>query len=285
MTPAALLRETAEKFRAVSIPDPETDGALLLSSLCGKPPLSLRLDTETVLEPAVLESFHLLVNRRCTREPLQYILQEAFFCGRAFHVDSRVLIPRPETELLCRWALEVLPDTADILDLCCGSGCIGLTISLEKPSACVTLSDVSSDALSVAGINKERLGAKAFLHCCDLTEDFSPSSFDCIISNPPYIPTEECALLQEEVLCEPRIALDGGNDGLQFYRRIAEESSRVLRNGGQVFLEVGTGESESVASIFLSHGFSRITVRNDFRGIPRMVHAVCGRPEDICLKS
>ena len=109
MTPCSLLRETTRRFRDAGIPDPETDSALLLSHLCGIAPLSLRLDTDTEISPAVVEAFSVLADRRLSREPLQYIIGEAPFFGRFFRVDRRVLIPRPETEALCAWALEVLP--------------------------------------------------------------------------------------------------------------------------------------------------------------------------------
>ena len=137
MNPRSLLLDTAARFRAAGIPDPETDSALLLSFLTGQAPLSLRLDSDTELSAEILESFSEMAERRLAREPLQYITGEAPFFGRVFQVDSRVLIPRPETEELCAWALETLPvsDSCRVLDLCCGSGCIGLTLAAERPSS------------------------------------------------------------------------------------------------------------------------------------------------------
>lgn len=276
MTPSLLIRNTSRRFRDAGIPDPETDSSLLLSFLCGKPPLPLRLDTETELPPEVTESFLSLAQRRIKREPLQYIVGEAPFLGRLFQVDSRVLIPRPETEELCRWVLEIFPDSVpfSLLDLCCGSGCIGLSIVAERSSAAVTLADISSEALAVASCNASRFHLQAALHQGDLTEGLQEQSFDCVVSNPPYIPSGECPLLQPEVLQEPLIALDGGADGLSFYRRIAEEASRVLKDDGFLFLELGYGESDEVSSLLSSAGFSGITVRKDFNGIPRMMMAV-----------
>ena len=146
MTPAVLLRETAARFRAAGVPDPETDASLLLSFLIGQPPLALRLDTETALSDTVLESYAALAARREAREPLQYITGEAPFCGHLFFVDPRVLIPRPETEELCAWALERMPVSGPcrVLDLCCGSGCIGITLAAARPAWEITLSDCSS---------------------------------------------------------------------------------------------------------------------------------------------
>ena len=275
MTPCALLRETTRRFREAGIPDPETDGALLLSFLLGKPPLSLRLDTETELSPDMLDSFDTLVRRRLDREPLQYITGEAPFCGRMFFVDRRVLIPRPETEELCAWALENLPasDPCRVLDLCCGSGCIGLTLAAERPHLDVVLADCSPDALEVAALNASRLDLSVSFHQGDLTEGLADNSFDCIVSNPPYIPSAECAALQPEVLQEPSLALDGGTDGLDFYRRIADEAAKVLKPEGLLMLELGFGEAEPVSALLAAEGFTEIAVRNDFSGIPRMLSA------------
>jgi release factor glutamine methyltransferase len=275
MTPCALLRETTRRFREAGIPDPETDGALLLSFLLGKPPLSLRLDTDSVLSPDMLDSFDTLVRRRLDREPLQYITGEAPFCGRMFFVDRRVLIPRPETEELCAWALENLPasDSCRVLDLCCGSGCIGLTLAAERPHWDVVLADCSPDALEVAALNASRLDLSVSFHQGDLTEGLADNSFDCIVSNPPYIPSAECAALQPEVLQEPSLALDGGTDGLDFYRRIADEAAKVLKPEGLLMLELGFGEAEPVSALLAAEGFTEIAVRNDFSGIPRMLSA------------
>lgn len=275
MTPCALLRETARRFREAGIPDPETDGALLLSFLLGKPPLSLRLDTETELSPDMLDSFDTLVRRRLDREPLQYITGESPFCGRMFFVDRRVLIPRPETEELCAWALENLPasDSCRVLDLCCGSGCIGLTLAAERPHWDVVLADCSPDALEVAALNASRLDLSVSFHQGDLTEGLADNSFDCIVSNPPYIPSAECAALQPEVLREPSLALDGGTDGLDFYRRIADEAAKVLKPEGLLMLELGFGEAEPVSALLAAEGFTEIAVSNDFSGIPRMLSA------------
>lgn len=274
MTPATLLRETSLCFRKAGIPDPETDSALLLSFLTGVKPLPLRLDTDTELSPDILSAFSALVTRRLSREPLQYITGEAPFFGRFFAVTPDVLIPRPETEELCSWALEILPASgAAVLDLCCGSGCIGLTLAAERPSLQITLSDISSRALDVASVNCSRLKTEVFFHQGDLTEGLPSHYFDCIISNPPYIPSDECGNLQPEVLCEPLVALDGGTDGLSFYRRIADETPRVLKKGGTLLLEIGFGETDAVSSVLASAGFSDLSVRNDFSGIPRMMYA------------
>ena len=230
MNPRTLLLRTAAQFREHGIPDPETDASVLLSSLTGLSPLNLRMNTDLMLDDAVLEEYRLLVDRRLDRVPLQYILGETFFFGRKFHVDSRVLIPRPETELLVEWALDLLRERSSpvILDLCCGSGCIGLTLKSERPDAEVWLSDISEDALAVAAENAHLLSADVTLFQRDLLNGFPDASLDLIISNPPYIPSADCPALQPEVLREPVLALDGGADGCDVYRRIIRFAPCIL---------------------------------------------------------
>ena len=273
MTCRELIRRASESFCAAGIPDPVNDAALLLSHLTGRPPLALRLDEETVLDPSVIDSFKSLAEQRLSRIPLQYLLGEAPFYGRMFRVDSRVLIPRPETELLCEWALELLKDRSSprILDLCCGSGCIGITLKAELPSASVTLSDISPDALDLAAENASLLGADVALCRSDLLEAFSGTSFDLIISNPPYIPSADCDTLQEEVLREPRLALDGGKDGLSVYRRIVREAFPRLSPGGFLLMELGIGEDEAVSALLSDYGYESIQIREDLSGIRRMI--------------
>ena len=275
MTCRELIRRTAEQFSAAGIPDPVNDAALLLSDLTGISPLSLRLDEDTVLDYRVVEAYQSYVEQRLQRIPLQYILGEAPFFGRLFRVDSRVLIPRPETELLCEWALEVLRNQPlpRILDLCCGSGCIGITLKAEKPDAFVTCSDLSPDALSLASENAARLGVDVAFCRTDLLDGFATSGFDLIISNPPYIPSSVCADLQPEVKQEPLLALDGGPDGLSLYRRIIPDALTTLVRGGILMMELGQGEDAGVEKLLLEHSFINVEIREDLSGIRRMILA------------
>lgn len=275
MTPRDLIREAAVLFRHAGVPDPEYDSALLLSHLCGRPPLMLRLDTDTALDDGTISRFRALCGRRLKREPLQYILGEASFCGFPFYVDPRVLIPRPETELLCEWALELIPSgrKTDILDLCCGSGCIGISLKLSRPAASVCLSDISADALDVAARNAARLNADVAICRSDLFSDLPVSGFDIIVSNPPYIPSPDCASLQAEVMKEPLSALDGGDDGLCFYRRICSEAPRHLKPGGFLLMELGDSQADRVRSLMDKSGFVSVTVRKDYQSLERMI---CG---------
>lgn len=275
MTCRDLIRRTAERFSAAGVPDPVNDAALLLSHLTGLSPLSLRLDEDMVLDYRVTDAYQLLVEQRLSRIPLQYILGEAPFYGRIFRVDSRVLIPRPETELLCEWALEILRNhpLPRVLDLCCGSGCIGITVKAEKTDAFVTCSDLSQDALDLASENAALLGVDVAFCRSDLLDEFATSGFDMIISNPPYIPSAVCNTLQEEVLQEPLMALDGGMDGLSVYRRIIPNAFRSLVSGGFLLMELGEGEDAEVEKLLTDHSFVSVEIREDLSGIRRMILA------------
>lgn len=273
MTPQALIRETAALFREAGIPDPAWDSALLLAHITGRPALNLRLDTDTALDEATLARYAALRDRRLQRVPLQYLTQEQSFMGHDFYVDERVLIPRPETELLTELAIEALRSRATALDLCCGSGCIAISMALALATAQVHAADLSPDALAVTRRNAETLGAGITLHQGDLFAAVEGLRFDLIISNPPYIPTADCRTLQQEVLQEPGMALDGGNDGYDFYRRIAREAPAHLNDGGVVLLEVGFDQAEDVAELMRRAGFREISIHPDLQGIPRMVVA------------
>ena len=273
MNPRALLKATASAFRNAGIPDPEVDAALLLSHVTGQPPLSLRLDMTTALPDDVLTRFDALVSRRLTRQPLQYLLHTQPFLGRDFYVDERVLIPRPETELLAERAIAALREHPHpvALDLCCGSGALAVSMALEVPGAQVHAADLSPDALAVTAKNAELLGASVTLHQGDLFSAVPETAFDVIVSNPPYIPSADCLTLQEEVRREPMMALDGGADGLNFYRRIASDAPKFLRPGGMLLLEVGFDQAEAVMALLAD--FADVQAHEDYQHIPRMIEA------------
>ena len=276
MTPRQLLLQSAGRLAEAGVPDPEQDPALLLSSITGRPPLALRLDMDTELAAPVLEHFQFLLNRRLRREPLQYILGSVSFQGVSFRVDERALIPRPETALLAEWVLERLKGYTEpkVLDLCCGSGCIGLSVKAKRPDANMTLTDISEAALSLAGENADRLHLEVSLLQGDLFQPVAGQRFDLIVANPPYIPSCECGILQEEVRFEPLLALDGGEDGLDFYRRIAREVPGLLRPKGQLMLELGFDEADPVKETLLAHGAKDLVIRRDYSGNERMLLAL-----------
>ncbi len=276
MTPRALLLQAVRRLREKGIPDPENDGALLLSELTGRPPLTLRTDVDTELPEETLRAFERGLKRRLAREPLQYILGYTFFRGLIFHTDRRALIPRPETEALVGWALETLgaQENPAVLDLCCGSGCVGLSFLKECPGARLTMTDLSGEALALTEENADALGLKAECLRGDLFEPVKGRRFDLILSNPPYIPSKECETLQPEVLREPTGALDGGADGLAFYRRILQEAPERLCPGGRIFLEMGFQEAPAIRQLAEESGAARVEIRRDFAGLERMLMAV-----------
>jgi release factor glutamine methyltransferase len=207
--------------------------------------------------------------------PLQYALRKAPFYGFWFQVDERVLIPRFDSEILVNEVLKAIPEeeTVSVLDLCTGSGCIGLCIKALRPESSAVLTDVSEDALSVAKENAARLSVQAEFIKSDLFSAVD-GVFDVIVSNPPYIRTEEIGTLDDEVKDhEPRLALDGGADGLKFYRRIAREAGKHLKNGGKIFLEIGYDEGASVSELLENAGFGGFRTVKDLAGKDRGVAA------------
>ena len=245
-----------------------------MSRVTGLAPLMARL-SERELTAEEAAAFDALVQRRLQREPLQYILGTQDFCGRSFAVDGRVLIPRPETELLAERAVRALQDFgpgAHALDLCCGSGCLGITLALEVPSAQVDMADLSEDALAVTRKNAERLGAQVSLLRGDLWDAVDARQYQLIVSNPPYIPDADCLALQAEVMREPPMALKGGTDGFDFYRRIAAGLRKHLLPGGVLLLEVGFDQAERVAELLRAAG-CETACHEDYQHILRMVEA------------
>lgn len=277
MTPQQLIRRTAELFERAGIPDPTIDSALLLSHITGRPPLNLRLDNDTALSVETLSRFEQLRDRRLDRVPLQYLTREQPFMGHDFYVDERVLIPRPETELLCERAIAALracaSPTPAALDLCCGSGCIAVSMALACPAAHVDAADLSADALAVTRHNAQALGADIGMAQGDLFDAVDGRRYDVIISNPPYIPAGDCLDMQPEVMREPAMALNGGADGLDFYRRIAAGAPARLREQGVVLLEVGFDQAERVAALMEGAGFREIRIHKDYQDISRMVES------------
>ena len=232
-------------------PDPDIDARWMAEDVLGMTRTELKFESDRAVPAETLARLDAMLQRRAGGEPVQYILGSADFMGLRFSVDRSVLIPRQDTETLVEAALIALRayDAPSALDLCTGSGCIGLSIKSLAPHAAVTLSDISRDALEVARRNMRALGVEAELRHGDLFAAVGRDRFDLIVSNPPYIPSGELAGLQREVRYEPALALDGGPDGLDVYRRIAAEAPEHLNPGGSVYLEVGAGEADAVLSL------------------------------------
>ncbi len=233
--------KAARRLEAAGSPDPAADARLLCWG-----------DSLRELDPAEQTRLEALLERRLAGEPVQYVLESAWFMGLEFYVDARVLIPRQDTETLCEAALDFLRgrEAPRVLDLCAGSGAIGLSLAKLCPDARVTLVDISAGACAVMAENRRRLDVKAEIVCGDLFAPVRGRRFDLIACNPPYIRTGELDALQADVQKEPRLALDGGADGLDFYRRIAGEYKNYLATGGSLMLEIGWDEAGSVRALF-----------------------------------
>lgn len=212
---------------------------------------------------------------RAHNVPLQHILGFAYFYGRKFKVNGDVLIPRFDTECVVEYALNHMENGAEVLDMCTGSGCIGITVALEKKVR-VCAVDISPKALAVACENAAKSGAEVEFIQGDLFENIGADrTFDMIISNPPYIPTEAIKNLAAEVKdYDPVLALDGSPDGLLFYRRIINEGRRFLKTGGRFVFEIGSDQAEDVRKLLSDAGFKDIIIKKDLAGLDRIVSAV-----------
>jgi release factor glutamine methyltransferase len=268
------LGSAVDALRAAGVEDPRLDAELLLAEATGWSRAALVADPAAEVPPAAARSFGEMVRRRLRREPVAYVLGRKGFRGIELAVDSRVLIPRPETEMLVELALEVQPDR--VLDVGTGSGAIALAIADELPACEVTATDTSPGALAVARANAERLGLTDRVRFCEGTLP-EGETFDLILANLPYVAESDWAGLQPEVTrWEPREALLAGPDGLDAYRALVTKSAgplcRIgrLKSGG-LAVEVGEGQAAAVASLMSEAGFADVETRCDLAGIERVV--------------
>lgn len=285
MTLEQLLAEGEEKMRAAGVPEADLSAWYLLQSCFGKKDFSFgRSDyfmrKKEEADSSVVNKYFSCVERRIQRVPLEYITGYTEFMGLLFLVDENVLVPRQDTETLVEY-ISPFCEGKRVLDLCTGSGCIGLSIGVYGKPSHLVLSDVSSGALNVAEENRMRLcrddtvsfHVETSLVCGDL---FGPveGMFDVIVSNPPYIESEIIPGLMPEVRkYEPMAALDGGTDGLAFYRRITQEAPEYLTGGGRLCFEIGYDQGESVSALMEERGFQDVAVIKDIAGNDRVV---CG---------
>lgn len=281
VTLAALLREGRAMLAEAGIERAEHEAIWILEAALNTSRLALTLERTRFVDPHELAAARALLARRAAREPLQYLLGAQDFCGLEFEVDPSVFIPRPETELLIdELARRLRTDEPALLaDIGTGSGCIAVAAARVFRHASVYAVDLSEAALAVAGRNVVRHGVQARVTCLrgDL---FGPlrargmtGAFAAILSNPPYIADPEIDGLQPEVrLFEPRLALSGGQDGLDFYRRIVNEAWEWLAPGGVLIMEVGQDQAASVCELASRQGrYGTISTRRDMAGIDRIV--------------
>jgi len=271
-----VLRWTTEFFQKKGVRSPRLDAEVLLAYLLGTDRVGLYLDHDKPLKEEELAAFREMIQRRIAGEPVAYITGEKEFWSLSFKVTPACLIPRPETEVLVEEAIRAAADAPHplrILDIGTGCGAVAIALAKELAESEVWATDRSPYALEVAKENVERhgVGERVRLVEADLFPK-DEGQFSLIVSNPPYIPTEEVLRLDPEVRdYEPLEALDGGPDGLKYLRRIAEGAPLRLRPGGWLLLEVGKGQAEEVQRILVGEGFSPVETVRDYTGVKRVV--------------
>lgn len=279
MTILEVIQRSSDFLGKKGVGAPRLQVELLLAHVLKMPRMNLYLNFERALSGPEIETLRDLVRRRGQREPLQYIVGSTSFCGLELAVSRHVLVPRPETEMLAERAWKFLGQLpADppprALDLGTGSGCLAVALAVHAPNVRLDAVDISEDALSVARQNAARhqLVERIEFHLGNGFAALDPAKhFDLIVSNPPYIATAEIQTLEPEVRDhEPRLALDGGADGLDFYRRIAAEAGAFLRAGGMVMLELNDHGAEAVGKIFQDHGWTIKSIEPDYNQYQRI---------------
>ncbi len=281
-----VLAWAADDLKKRGNPTPRLDAELLLGKVLAVPRVKLVIDAERPLTKDELAAYRALHTRRRAGEPVAYLLGVREFYGRPFRVDARVLIPRPDTEILVEVALARTAARSlslRALDLCTGSGCVAITIARERPTARVIGSDISCPALDVAKENAVRLGAfnVAFFEAdlFALPPSARPARFDLVTANPPYIPQgEEPELAVDIRKFEPHGALFGGADGLLVTRRIIQEAPDHLDDGGVLAVELAAGQAPDVAALFRDRGFTAVETKRDYGGHDRVVSGIWRSP-------
>lgn len=274
VTVGAWRKAAEERLLAGGNPDAAWDADWMLCEAlsCGRS--ELRWKKDEALARETLETLNGWISERESGRPLQYVLGNTCFMGLDFLCDERALIPRQDTETLCELALHRMQHVKNprILDLCTGTGAIGLSMKHYRPDAEVILSDISADALSLADENARALGLDVQMRRGDLWETVEGEMFDFVLSNPPYLTEKDMEELMEEVRREPELALRAGEDGLIFYRRIAERLAEFLAEGGEALLEIGKGQEEDVMRFLREQGFLA-EAHKDLCGIERVIRA------------
>lgn len=277
MTAEQVLRTAAEKLRAAQIENASFDASCLVENITGLSRTKIMLCDDDIADEQA-ELVERAVLRRISGEPLQYILGEWDFFGRTFEVGEGVLVPRPETELLVELALEKLRNVRYpvVFDLCAGSGCVGLTIAAERPDAHVWLFEKYDEAFHYLKRNIKKLGltnVQAVQHDITLGYDDKISETpDLIVSNPPYLRTDELDGLSTEVMYEPVTALDGGKDGIDFYRIIASRWLPNVNKHGGIIFECDPSQTLEIADMLMPYAM-RVKIVTDIFGLQRAVYA------------
>jgi release factor glutamine methyltransferase len=281
LTLAKARQALAEKFRRAGIDSADADARLLMAHALGIDRAALIANGERELTAEENKSVNALAERRLKREPIARIFGHKEFWSLTLHISEAVLVPRPETETVVEAALEFVErgglrgERLRVLDIGTGSGALLLALLSELPNAVGIGTDISTPALGVARVNAELLGLapRCTFVTCDIAAGL-PGTFDLIVSNPPYIARADIAGLEPEVRdFDPVLALDGGDDGLNGYRAIAQDARRLLTPAGQLIVELGAGQESAVRALFTKAGLIVGDARKDLAGIPRALSA------------
>ena len=280
----ALLKEGTKVLENAGIKEAGLEAWLLLEYLTGKNRAYYYAHSDEQTDIETEENYKKLCRERAKHIPLQHLTGQAFFMGYEFYVNDKVLIPRQDTEILAEEGLRVIKDVPkpSILDMCTGSGCILLSLLAKREDAIGVGADISGEALAVAEENAKRLSLEdraIFVESDTFSGEYfqekygnSIRKYDILISNPPYIPRMEIQGLMEEVrLYDPQMALDGGMDGLYFYRRITKQAGRYLKPGGWLLYEIGCSQGAQVSELVKQAGFLNVEVKKDLSGLDRVV--------------
>lgn len=274
-----VIREAIElgrdKLKESLYTDPIKESRFILSFLLNKDLSFILINPDYELEEKIAKDFKNIILKRQEGQPLAYLLKTANFYGRDFYVDPRVLIPRWDTENLVEQVKDLAKSfkNPEILEIGAGSGAISITMGLEIPEAKVSGVDIALAALEVCNINLERYkNSKVKFFKSNLYENIS-SQYDIIVSNPPYIKRADLESLQSEVKKEPLSALDGGEDGLDFYRNLIRAAKNYLKDPGFLVFELGAGQYQDVKNILLANNFTNIGYKKDLQGIIRVIWA------------
>jgi len=270
-----VLTWTSQHFEKRQVDSPRLTAEVLLSHVLKVGRVRLYVDLDRPLSKDELTAYRALIARRISGEPTQYLTGVKEFYNRPFKVDARVLIPRPETELLVEACLRALPRDAPsrALDVCTGSGCIAISLAAERPQASVLATDLSPDACALARENAETLGvgARVTVSQGDLFASVPEDArFQLVVSNPPYIASWEIPELSVEVRREPHLALDGGQDGLAVIRRVIEGARRYLVPGGLLAMEIGETQGTAVRELLQAAGYENARVEKDLERRERL---------------
>ena len=282
MTYRSMVTEGGRVLAAAGVPEAELDAWYLLEYL--RKERGERSDRQWYLlnreDEARAEEekvYQELIERRAKRIPLQQITGEQEFMGLSFRVNEHVLIPRQDTETLVEEAMGKVKSGDQVLDMCTGSGCIPISLKLRNPQIVIEGADISEEALKVAEKNAKKLGVSGKWIQTDMFENIT-GTFDMITSNPPYIPTKVIEELEAEVrLHDPYEALDGKEDGLYFYRILAEKVPKYLTDGGWLVMEIGYDQSADVEKLLKETGFEQVSTQKDLAGLDRVVSGVYNR--------